>query len=108
MSDDIEKDLHKTLGKLGFYAKFEDLEFKPHGNGRGIHARMEFGNNYGVSVVQGSTFYTNGDDEYQLAVMHEGNLTYSTHITDDVLGHLSEEEVTDTMRQVQELVKEKE
>ena len=107
MSENIKKDIDKTLGKLGFHgAIFEDLEFKPHRTGMGIQARMDFGNNYGVSVVQGDNFYNNTDEEYELAVMYNGNICYNTYITDDVMGYLSKEEVTKIMGQVQELVEE--
>ncbi len=82
--------------------KFENLEFKPHSIG-GIQARMNFDNKYGVSVVCGSMFYSNGIDTYELGVLYEGSLTYNTYITDDVLGGLSADEVTDIMVKVQKL-----
>jgi hypothetical protein len=33
----------------------------------------------------------------------DGNLTYDTPVTNDVIGYLTEEDVTDVMKQVQEL-----
>lgn len=82
--------------------QFKDLEHKPHSIGNGTQATMDFKNGYGVSVVkfEGSYGYP---ELWELAVLHEGSLTYNTHITNDVLGHLSETEVTDVMKQVQEL-----
>jgi hypothetical protein len=91
---------------------FNDLEFKPHPIGNGKQAVMFFENGYGVSVVNfdGGLFggsYTSNDNEWELAVIKKTDkgfdLTYSTHITDDVLGHLLEEDVTNVMKQVQEL-----
>jgi hypothetical protein len=91
---------------------FEDIEFKPHGMGDGLQGLIFFPNGYGVSVVRfkfndrfGS--YTSNDDEWELAVIfgneNEWDITYNTPITSDVMGHLSSEEVTDIMKQVQEL-----
>lgn len=66
-------------------------------------AVMEFENGYGVSVVIGSMFYSDGVSTYELAVLKEGIVCYHTPIADDVLGNLSSDEVTDIMKKVQEL-----
>jgi hypothetical protein len=85
---------------------FDDLVFKPHSiqitNGAKM-ASMDFPNGYGVSVIFGKMFYSNGIDTYELAVTREGNLCYDTPITDDVMGYLSAKEVTDVMAKVQTL-----
>lgn len=92
--------------------KFKDLQFKPHQTGEGLHAVMFFKNGYGVSIVRfkmafGYGSYTDNDSEWELAVLFgnekECTLTYNTPITDDVIGHLTETEVTDVMIRVQEL-----
>lgn len=89
--------------------RFEDLEFVPHEISRAentptnFHARMYFENGYGVSVVIGGMFYSNGIDTYEVAVMKDGKICYDTSITDDVLGHLEKHEVTEVMRRVQML-----
>jgi len=84
---------------------FEDLVFKPHPNVPYLmtQARMDFDNNYGVSVVTGEGAYSTPDSPYELAVMLNGNITYNTHITNDVIRHLNKEGVTEIMKQVQEL-----
>ena len=82
---------------------FKDLEFHPHSVGLGQQARMNFDNNYGVSVIIGDMYYSNGVDTYELAVIYENDITYNTDITDDVLGCLSEDEVTEVMIKVQNL-----
>ena len=92
--------------------QFKDLEFKPHQTGHGLHALIFFKNGYGVSVVRfelsfGYGSYTDNEDEWELAVLF-GNkdsweLTYSTPITEDVMGHLSENEVSEVMLKVQKL-----
>jgi len=83
--------------------KFEDLVFKPHPIGNGKIATLNFPNDFGVSVVFGSLFYSNGVDNYELAVLHNGELTYDTEITDDVLGYLSPKEISDVMGEIQKL-----
>jgi hypothetical protein len=83
---------------------FKDLEFKTHAMGEGVQSRVSFDNGYGVSVVRTPWSYGNSDGLYELAVLDEhGNLTYNTSVTNDVIGYLSEEEVSDIMEQVQKL-----
>jgi hypothetical protein len=84
---------------------FNDLEFVPHSTGMGgVMSRIQFENGYGASVV--CTPYTYGGDKglYELAVLDsEGNLTYATSVTDDVIGYLRPEDVTDVMEKIQQL-----
>ena len=83
---------------------FKDLEFKPHSMGDGIMSRLSFDNRYGVSVVRTSFTYGGKEGLYELAVLDEhGNLTYDTPVTNDVIGYLSEDEVSNIMEQVQKL-----
>ena len=83
---------------------FKDLEFKPHAMGEGIQSKLSFDNGYGVSVVRTSWTYGGKEGLYELAVLDtQGNLTYDTPVTNDVIGYLSEEEVSDIMEQVQKL-----
>lgn len=82
---------------------FKDLEFKPHSIGNGVQAKMTFENGRGVSVVKfdGSYGYP---DLWELGVLDkEGTLDYGTPITDDVLGHLTENDVTEAMQKVEAL-----
>lgn len=91
---------------------FNDLQFKKRELlfEEGItneQALMFFPNGYGVSVLLGKKFYSNGIDTYELAVTtgneEEWGLCYSTPITNDVLGYLTAEKVTEVMRKIQEL-----
>ena len=66
---------------------------------------MEFENGYGVSVLFGYPFCSNGIDTYEVAILKNGYLCYDTYITDDILGYQDEDEVTEIMRKVQELNK---
>lgn len=82
---------------------FNDLDFEPLQFEVGIVARIYFNNGYGASVVQSQTSYGGDGDLYELAILKNRALCYNTHITDDVLGHLTEDQVSDYLRQVQEL-----
>lgn len=84
---------------------FKDLEFKSHPNHLGgVQAVITFDNGYGASVV--CTPHTYGGDKglYELAVLGtDGHLTYSTPVTNDVMGYLRPEDVTDVMAKIQQL-----
>ena len=87
---------------------FKDLEFEKHGLGEGIQSKLSFDNGYGVSVVRTSWSYGGKDGLYELAVLDEnGYLTYNTSVTNDVIGYLTEDEVSDVMEQVQNLINDK-
>jgi hypothetical protein len=84
---------------------FKDLEFIPHSTGMGgVMSRIIFDNGYGASIV--CTPHTYGGDKglYEMAVLDsEGMLTYDTPITDDVIGYLRPEDVTDVLAKIQQL-----
>jgi hypothetical protein len=85
--------------------QFKDLEFIPHSTGMGgVMSRIVFDNGYGASIV--CTPHTYGGDKglYEIAVLDtEGKLTYDTTVTDDVIGYLRPEDVTDVMEKIQQL-----
>jgi hypothetical protein len=67
-------------------------------------SRTFFDNGYGVSVVKHDYSYGGDKGLYELAVLNEnGDLTYDTPITEDVIGWLRPEDVTDVMIKVQQL-----
>jgi len=84
---------------------FKDIEFKPNPMGEdfGIVSRTQFDNGYEASVVRSE--YTYGGDKglYELAVFKDGEICYDTPITDDVIGYLRPEDVTDVMAKIQQL-----
>jgi len=83
---------------------FEDLRFKSHPLD-GVQSIMMFDNGYGVSVIRTSFSYGGKMGQYELAVLDTSeNITYNTPVTNDVLGHLSEKEVTRYMIEVQKLL----
>jgi hypothetical protein len=84
--------------------KFKDLEFKELPDGMGIQCRIQFENGYGASIVKGP--YTYGGDKglYEVAVLDSSNeITYATSVTDDVIGYLRPEDVTDVIEKIEKL-----
>jgi hypothetical protein len=80
---------------------FDDIKFKPHRFGDGLHGLIFFPNGYGLSVVNyksiGIGSYTLGDDDWEVAII-KGNkdnweITYDTLITNDVLGYQTKEDI---------------
>lgn len=86
---------------------FEDLEFEQIDDVPfmvGKRSRMHFDNGFGVSVISHSHSYGGRNGLYEVAVLDsDGNLTYETPVTNNVIGYLTEEDVSDVMKQVQEL-----
>ena len=71
-------------------------------------AKMFFDNGFGISVVTGGMTYTDSDDEYEIAVLHRkedgsNGIAYGTLITDDVIGHLSADEVSSYMEKIEQM-----
>jgi hypothetical protein len=82
---------------------FEDLEFRPRMGG--VQSVMMFDNGYGVSVIKTPHSYGGNRGQYELAVLDSSEaITYNTPVTEDVLGYLSEKEVTRHMIEVQKLL----
>jgi hypothetical protein len=86
---------------------FDDLNFEQINDAPfmvGKKARMSFDNGYGVSVVSHTYSYGGKKGLYEVAVLgSDGDLTYETPVTNDVIGYLSEKAVSEVMKQVQEL-----
>jgi hypothetical protein len=81
---------------------FKDLEFIPYSMGIGIISRIHFDNGFGASVVKHLFSYGGDKGLYELAVLDsDGELTYNTGITDNVIGWLRPEDVTDIMEKIQ-------
>jgi hypothetical protein len=88
--------------------KFTDLQFNTHPIGSGIQAFKFFPNGYGVSVVRFRGSYGYEDGLYEVAVLKgtdENNfeICYDTVVTDDVIGHQSEEQVEVLLYEVENL-----
>jgi len=63
-----------------------------------------FDNGYGASVICNPSSYGNTDGLFEVAVLDiNGELCYDTPITDDVIGHLTFQEVADTLKEIESL-----
>jgi hypothetical protein len=83
---------------------FKDLEFNSFNHGDGVQAKMMFENGFGTSVIKSSFSYGGKNGLYEVAVLDtDGEITYETDVTDDVIGHLTPEQVTEIMEQIQAL-----
>ena len=84
--------------------QFKDLEFKRHPQKDGVISRITFDNGYGASVVKHEHSYGGDNGLYELAVLGiDGQITYDTPITNDVIGYLRDIDVTDVMEKIQQL-----
>jgi len=84
---------------------FKDIVFKtnPMGEEFGIISRTKFKNGYEASVVKSEHSYGGRNGLYELAIFKHGKICYTTPITDDVIGYLTEDNVTETFIKIQEL-----
>lgn len=74
---------------------FADLEFHSYlyqGLGVNAIAKCEFANGYGLSIVTGPNAYCT-KDTYEVAILYDGEITYATPLTDDVLTCQTKEDI---------------
>ena len=84
--------------------KFSELKFEQWPDMGGIFCRIQFENGYGASIVKHQYSYGGKDGLYELAVTDKnGQLTYETSVTNDVLGYLSEEDVERHVNEIKNL-----
>lgn len=70
----------------------------------GFQLEYKFENGFGASLVQHQYSYGGKHGLYELAVLDKnGKLCYSTPLTDDVLGFLSEQDVKEKLLDIQAL-----
>jgi hypothetical protein len=70
----------------------------------GVQYHFKAENGYGASIIQTSYSYGGKQGLWELAVLDSnGEITYDTSITNDVLGYLSEEEVNETLEKIKNL-----
>ena len=82
---------------------FKDLSWETYPGG-GEMAREHFDNGYGASVVRHAYSYGGKIGLYELAVIdNKEEICYTTPITDDVIGYLREEDVSEVMIRIQNL-----
>lgn len=83
---------------------FNDLVFKPHPIQDGIISRIHFDNEWGASVVRHEYSYGGNKGLFELAILDKtGELCYTTSVSDNVVGWLTENDVTELMKDIQKL-----
>ena len=84
---------------------FKDLEFTERKWSEYLSKRasMEFKNEYGISVIAGFGAQSSDSQPYEIAVLYKDTITYNTPVADDVVGYLTEDEVTGIMNKIQKL-----
>lgn len=87
------------------FKTFKDIKFEMMDSFyNGVRSHTKFENGYGISVVRHSYSYGGSSGLYEIAVLGEdGDITYNTPITNDVIGYLTPKEVTEIMIKIQEL-----
>lgn len=81
-----------------FNSRFVPAEHRrPHGGEQFIY---RFSNGYGASVVRHRYSYGWSDGLWELAVLDGDNLCYTTPVTSDVEGYLSEEKVASLLEEI--------
>ena len=68
----------------------------------GVQVQFKFDNGWGASVISHKGSYGN-EGTWELAVLRNGKLNYSTEITSDVIGNLSEPEVHKLLERIANL-----
>lgn len=85
---------------------FKDIEFEIISDDfmKGKRGRIHFENGWGASVVSHTYSYGGPAGLYELAVLFEDDLHYDNPVAQgDVRGHLTEEEVSDLLIEIQKL-----
>lgn len=88
--------------KFGNYEPIEDLSGRFPSFSKLLY-HYEFENGYGASVLRSS--YSFGGDRglFELAVLKDGDICYSTPITSDVVGYLTADEVAEYLSRIEKL-----
>lgn len=85
---------------------FKDLEFEEFSNDvmSGKRVTIHFENGYGASIVSHDFSYGGKDGLYELAVLYNNEIHYDNPVANgDVIGYLTENEVTNLLEQIQNL-----
>jgi hypothetical protein len=103
--------VNRHITREPVYKTFDDLEWNPwttdeHYSQEFLdsrQAKMTFSNGYGVSVLCGTPFYSNGEDSYEVGIMKYGELFKLDRYDDTVIGYRTKDEVTNIMKYLQTL-----
>ena len=86
---------------------YEPIDARPLDSGA-VQKLYRFANNYGASVVKGEHTYGGEEGLWELAVVKfktdgDFNLDYTTPITEDVEGHLTDDAVEELLAKIEAL-----
>lgn len=107
---DIEQKNAQAQQDRYFPLSFEQHHLSP----TALRAEVSFDNGYSVSIGCGGMFYSNAgepnapDTTYEVAILYNGTLVYNSFVlindepfdTNDVIGHLSQDQVIQVIQQV--------
>jgi len=96
------RNIHHQIRENIVKKTFEDLEFKARPN-FGQQAILHFDNRYGVSVLLGKQFYSDGQKTYEVGILYEGKLASGTPFPDHVMGWRTPEQISEIMKILQDL-----
>ena len=105
-SNILDMDVETLIELMGSDIKtFKDLEFEEtEFFDNGVRSKMFFTNGYAISVIRTKYSYGGPSGLYEIAVLDsDGDITYGTDITNDVIGYLKPDEVSEYMVKIQEL-----
>nr|DAN53759.1 MAG TPA: hypothetical protein [Caudoviricetes sp.] len=88
---------------FGKYEPQREIIISDKENGNSMQHTYKFPNGYGVVVIQNCHSKGHEDGLYELAVLKEGDLCYSTTITSDVIGYLTADEVAEHLSRIERL-----
>lgn len=91
--------IKKNLNPMGF----NDLKYWRDTDIGNRQAIARFDNGYEASVVTGIHTYGGAEGLYEIAVMRSGRVVYDTPVTDDVIGWLNEDGVSEILTQIRNL-----
>lgn len=89
--------------KFGKYELQQEFIISDQENGNSMKHIYKFSNGYGASVIQSEYSYGHKDGLYELAVLKDGELCYSTPITGDIIGYLTADEVAEHLSRIERL-----
>ena len=89
--------------KFGMYEPQQEFIISDQENGNSMKHIYKFSNGYGASVIQSKYSYGHEYGLYELAVLKDGELCYSTPITDDIIGYLTADKVAEYLQQIEKL-----
>ena len=91
------------FGKASPYFVSEHVSDGSDHRAKGIYQEYSFPNGYGASVIKHARSYGGKQGLWEVAVLQDGDLCYSTPITDDVIGHLNDPQVDDILGKISRL-----